>query len=137
MVLRPYMHGISFLPFVREPRDFGQQKPATKTEARKKGEAMQKEQKKKTAAGVEEQAAPKSPPTKKAESPKKSPKQPPAEAKSPAKTETKSADSGRRPSVYKVAGEEYKTFIVELADKSFDSVQAYVEFLNSKSANKQ
>ena len=125
-VLRPYMAGTTFLPFVREPRDFGQQKPATKTEARKKGEAMQKEQKKK-AQDTEE--APKSPSATKVAEPQKQSPKPVAEVKPQEKTESAPA---RRPSVYKVAGQEYSTFVVELADKTFDSVQAYVEYLNSK-----
>jgi hypothetical protein len=136
-VLRPYMAGVTFLPFVREPRDFGgQQKPA-KAEARKKGEAMQKEKKAQAAVAekdTEEVAAPKSPPK---GSPKKSPKKAtPVKETIAEETLKETAAPRRRGSTYSVAGDEYETFIVELAGKTFDSVQAYVAFLNSKS-NKQ
>jgi hypothetical protein len=101
-VLKPYMAGVTFLPFIREPRDFSQQKAATKTEARKKGEAMQKDKKKAEApAADEEEQTPKSPAAAKKgnESPKKSPKQPKEaakEAKSPKKRQPETRSHQRR-----------------------------------------
>jgi seryl-tRNA synthetase len=122
-VLKPYMSGVTFLPFIRGPRDFSQQKPATKTAARQNGEAVQKEKKKaeKNAEATEEAVVKPSEPAPITQ--KASVQEPAAET----------ARSPRKSSVYKVAGDTYETFVVELAGKTFDSVQSYVAYLNTKS----
>lgn len=119
-VLLPYMRGHTFLPFVREERDFSQSKPTAKTAVvKQKGEAKQKEQ-------------PKGEETKKKKQEQADKVDEPA-AKKKTVNVVAAPVQQEIPVVhtYKVEGEEYKTNIAILNGKDFASVAEYIAFLSN------
>ncbi|KAH9249737.1 serine-tRNA ligase [Batrachochytrium salamandrivorans] len=118
-ILLPYMRGVTFLPFVREERDFAQQKSAAKNgasvAASKPKQTKDTKKTKQNETVVVGDAAEAQPPTKKAPAPVQAEKVVVAVAHK-----------------YTVEGCDYPTNIAALAGKNFASVAEYITFLNTQ-----